>query len=43
MRKAHQKLNLYFFGEAEAAAADQVIYYGVFVLGAAMMGFITMI
>ena len=42
MKAAHRKLNVFFFGEAEAAPADQVVYYGVFAAGAAMLGLITM-
>ena len=43
MKAAHRKLNLFFFGEEKAAAADQVVYYGVFAAGAALLGLITMI
>ena len=42
MKAAHRKLNVYFFGEAEAAPADQVVYYGVFVASAALLGIIAM-
>ena len=40
MKEAHRKLNVYFFGEEEANFSDQVVYYGVFVAGTAMLGLI---
>lgn len=41
MKKAHRKLNVFFFGQVDAAPADQVMYYGVFAAAAAMLGVLT--
>lgn len=30
MKKAYQALNIYFFDEPHAAAADQLVFYGMF-------------
>ena len=43
MKAAHRKLNVFFFGEAEAAIADQVVYYGVYAAAAALLGALTII
>ena len=43
MKKMHRKLNLYFFGEVDAAAADQVMYYGTFATAAGLLGIMWML
>ena len=43
MKKMHQKLNVYFFGEVDAAAADQVMYYGTFATAAGLLGIMWML
>lgn len=43
MKAIHRKLNVYFFGEEAADAADQVMYYGTFGAAACMMGLLVLI
>ena len=38
MKTVHRKLNVYFFGEVDANAADQIIYYGTFAAAAGLLG-----
>ena len=38
MKAAHRKLNVFFFGEEQAAIADQVMYYGVYATAAVLLG-----
>lgn len=42
MKNVHRKLNMYFFGEAAASPADQVVYYGAFLAGVSLLGVIAM-
>ena len=43
MKNVHRKLNVYFFGEAAASPADQVVHYGTFLAGVGLLGIIAMI
>ena len=38
MKKMHQKLNVSFFGEVDATASYQIIYYCTFAAAAGLLG-----
>lgn len=43
MKKAYQAMNVYFFDQEQAAAADQIVFYGMFGIVSAIVAGVCMV